>query len=83
MTGKQIVGLTVGVIIAISALAYVCMTPYNRMRATEILGDDRLPLLEAYAAKHGMSMDVGPSGGVIQGQAEPLRTWEVFFWTPR
>ena len=24
-----------------------------------------------------------PSGGVIQGQAEPLRTWEVFFWTSR
>ncbi len=53
------------------------------MRATEILGDDRLPLLEAYGAKNGMSMDVGPSGGVIQGVAEPLRTWEVFFWTPR
>ena len=34
-------------------------------------------------AKTGMSMDVGPSGGVIQGVAEPLRTWEVCFWTAR
>ena len=53
------------------------------MRATEVLGDARIPMLEAYGAKNGMSMDVGPSGGVIQGVAEPLRTWEVFFWTPR
>ena len=53
------------------------------MRATEILGDDRLPLLEAYGEKNGMRMDAGPSGGMIQGQAEPLSTWEVFFWTPR
>ncbi len=53
------------------------------MRATEILGDDRIPLLEAYGAKNGMPMDAGPSGGMIRGQAEPLRTWEVFFWTPR
>ena len=53
------------------------------MKATEIPGDARIPMLEASAAKHNMSMDVGPSGGVIQGVAEPLRTWEVFFWTPR
>ena len=53
------------------------------MRATEILGDARIPLLEAYGARNGMSMEVGPSGGMIQGEAEPLRTWEVFFWTPR
>lgn len=53
------------------------------MRAAEVLGDDRLPLLEAYGEKNGMPMDAGPSGGMIRGQAEPLRTWEVFFWTPR
>ena len=53
------------------------------MRATEILGDDRLPLLAAYGEKNGMRMDAGPSGGMLRGQAEPLRTWEVFFWTPR
>lgn len=53
------------------------------MRATEILGDDRLPLLAAYGEKNGMPMDAGPSGGMLRGQAEPLRTWEVFFWTPR
>ena len=53
------------------------------MRATEILGDDRLPLLTAYGEKNGMRMDTGPSGGMIRGQAEPLSTWEVFLWTPR
>lgn len=53
------------------------------MRATEILGDERLPLLRAYGEKNGMPMDTGPAGGMIQGQAEPLSTWEVFFWTPR
>jgi len=53
------------------------------MRASEILGDERIPLLEAYGAKNNMSMSVPASGGVIQGVAEPLSTWEVFFWTPR
>ena len=53
------------------------------MRATEILGDKRLPMLKAYGAKNNMSMEVPASGGVIQGVAEPLSTWEVFFWTPR
>jgi hypothetical protein len=53
------------------------------MRATEILGEQRLPMLEAYGAKNNMSMEVPASGGVIQGVAEPLSTWEVFFWTPR
>jgi len=53
------------------------------MQATEILGDERLPLLTLYGEKNNMSMEVPASGGVIQGEAEPLYTWEVFFWTPR
>ncbi|MCZ6641042.1 MAG: hypothetical protein O7G86_13955 [Gammaproteobacteria bacterium] len=53
------------------------------MQASEIIGDQRLPMLEAYGAKNNMSMTVPASGGVIQGVAEPLHTWEVFFWTPR
>ena len=40
-------------------------------------------MLETYAAKHNMDMEVPVSGGVIQGTAEPLSTWEVFFWTAR
>ena len=55
-----------------------------RMTATEIVEDgERIAMLESYGAKNRMSMDVPASGGVIQGEAEPLRTWEVFFWTPR
>jgi len=47
------------------------------MRATEVLGDARLPMLGQYSAKTGMPMDT-PLGG-----PDPLRDWEVFFWTPR
>jgi len=47
------------------------------MRATEVLGDARIPMLEAYSAKSGMPMDT-PVGG-----PDPLRDWEVFFWRPR
>jgi hypothetical protein len=47
------------------------------MRASEVLGDARLPMLELYSAKTGMPMDRGVGG------PEPLRDWEVFFWTPR
>lgn len=47
------------------------------MTATEILGDDRIPMLEQYSAKSGMPMDVAVGG------PDPLRDWEVFFWTPR
>lgn len=47
------------------------------MKATEILGDARIPMLEQYSGRSGMSMD-GPNGG-----PDPLRNWEVFFWTPR
>lgn len=47
------------------------------MRATEVLGDARLPMLEQYSARGGMPMDVAVGG------PDPLRDWEVFFWTPR
>lgn len=47
------------------------------MRATEVLGDDRIPMLEAYSGKTGMPMDRAVGG------PDPLRDWEVFFWTPR
>jgi hypothetical protein len=45
------------------------------MRAAEVVGDARIPLLEQWSARTGMPMDSpGP---------EPLRDWEVFVWTPR
>jgi hypothetical protein len=47
------------------------------MRATEVLGDERIPMLEAYSAKSGMPMDTAVGG------PDPLRDWEVFFWRPR
>ena len=47
------------------------------MRATEILGDARLPMLELYSAKTGLPMDIAVGG------PDPLRDWEVFLWTPR
>ena len=47
------------------------------MRATEILGDDRLPLLEAYGGKNGMRMDAGPSGGMIPVTYTQLRAPET------
>ena len=47
------------------------------MRATEILGDARLPMLELWSGKTGMPMDRAVGG------PDPLRDWEVFLWTPR
>ena len=47
------------------------------MRATEILGDARLPMLELYSGKSGMPMDRAVGG------PDPLRDWEVFLWTAR
>ncbi len=48
------------------------------MTATEILGDQRLEMMSQWAAKAGRTLDQTTSEG-----AEPLRDWEVFFWTPR
>ena len=47
------------------------------MSATEVLGDARRPMLERYSARTGMPMNRAVGG------PDPLRDWEVFFWTPR
>ncbi len=47
------------------------------MTAAEILGDERLALMEQWAAKAGGSIDEPLYEG-----AELLRDWKVFFWTP-
>ena len=47
------------------------------MRATEVLGNARLPMLEQYSARTGLPMDRAVGG------PDPLREWEVFFWRPR
>lgn len=47
------------------------------MTATEVLGDDRIPMLELYSERSGLPMDEAVGG------PDPLRDWEVFFWTPR
>lgn len=48
------------------------------MTATEITGAERLAMMEQWAAKLGRTLD----DAIYEG-AEPLRDWEVFFWTPR
>ena len=53
------------------------------LQATEIFGDARLPMLEAYGANNGMQMRYDFEGEVVVGQNEPLYTWEVFYWTTR
>ena len=47
------------------------------MRATEVLGDARIPMLEQWSARTGMPMDRAVGGPA------PLRDWEVFLWTSR
>jgi len=47
------------------------------MRATEVLGDARRPMLERYSARTGMPLNRAVGG------PDPLRDWEVFFWAPR
>jgi hypothetical protein len=49
-----------------------------KMEAKEILGQARIPMMEQWAAKAGRSIDEPLYAG-----SEPLRDWEVFFWTPR
>jgi hypothetical protein len=48
------------------------------MTAHEIVGNERLAMIEEWAAKAGRTLDEP----VYEG-TEPLRDWEVFFWTPR
>ena len=48
------------------------------MEATEIVGDQRLAMMEQWASKSGRSLDEPLYAG-----SEPLREWEVFFWEPK
>ena len=48
------------------------------MTATEIQGPERLEMMAQWAAKSGRTLDEPLYEG-----SEPLREWEVFFWTPR
>lgn len=47
------------------------------MTATEIFGDDRVAMMQQWAGP-GRSLDEPAYPG-----SEPLRDWEVFFWTAR
>ena len=48
------------------------------MEAIEIHGDERITMMEQWAAKAGRVLDEPLYEG-----SEPLRDWEVFFWVPR
>lgn len=49
------------------------------MTATQIVNDDeRLAMMEKWAAKSGRTLDEPLYSG-----SEPLREWEVYLWTPR
>ena len=48
------------------------------MEAIEIFGDERISMMEQWAAMAGIAID----DSIYEG-AEPLRNWEVFFWKPR
>ena len=48
------------------------------MEAVEIFGDERIAMMEQWAAKSGRSIDQALYEG-----SELLRDWEVFFWSPR
>jgi hypothetical protein len=50
------------------------------MKATEVVGEAKNPYLQAWG---GADLDRRLSGGVIVGESEPLRNWQVFLWTPR
>ena len=50
------------------------------MTATEVLGEEKHPYLRRWG---GPDLDRTLSGGVIVGESEPLREWQVFLWTPR
>lgn len=49
------------------------------MTATQVMNDaERLAMMEQWAAKSGRTLDEPLYNG-----SEPLREWEVYFWTPR
>ena len=53
------------------------------LQATEIFGDARLPMLNAYGASNGIQMGYNFENELVAGQNEPLHMWEVFYWTTR
>ena len=50
------------------------------LKATELFGEDKYPYMRIWG---GDDLDRTLTGGVIIGESEPLREWEVFIWTPR
>ncbi len=48
------------------------------MEAKEILGAERLEMMQQWAEKSGRTLDEALYEG-----SEPLREWEVFFWEPK
>ena len=48
------------------------------MEAVEIFGEERIPMMEQWAAMVGITLD----DSLYEGGA-PLREFEVFFWKPR
>ena len=48
------------------------------MEASEIFGNERIAMMEQWAARVGMTID----DSLYEGAA-PLRDFEVFFWKPR
>lgn len=48
------------------------------MEAEEVLDERRIPMMTQWAARSGRSLDEPLYAG-----SEPLREWEVFYWTPR
>ncbi len=48
------------------------------MEAFPITGDERIAMMEKWAAKSGRTLDEPLYSG-----SEPLREWKVFFWRPR
>lgn len=61
------------------------------MQATEILGDERLPMLELWSPRAISSAraiaeaagETGPTATLVDGSPRVLRNNEVFLWTPR
>ncbi len=48
------------------------------MQATEIMGSERIDMMRQWAGKAGRTLDE-----TLYPSSEPLREWEVFYWTPQ
>ena len=72
MTPQKIAAIAIGVVVTIAAGGSVFMTPNNRVAEVRIGGVETPAPIDWRAVN---------DRGVIQGEAEPLRTWEGFFWT--